>query len=221
MAPSNIQIPIKVLVHKQEERVLFAEANSDFVNILFSFLVMPMGTIARLLSSQSDSLQPPVNGSFINLYRSVSNLESKYFATKACKDILLRTRKPVEAECRRNLKINIDDTTFGYYICENFNCSGYLSFYEDVKCKKGSKFLNRRVCYSGMTLRERIGGSQEGVFVSTTATFIIRVNCNVQPFGLVHYQFGIYTLHICTSHPGHISALHIAPFRQCSVRLCR
>lgn len=180
MAPSNIQIPIKGLVHKQEERVLFAEANSDFVDILFSFLTMPMGTIVRLLSNQSDSSHPAVTGTFHNLFRSMENLESKYFATQACKDMLKSTRNLVETECRK-LKINIDDIKPEYFICENINCSRYLSFYKNVKCEMCSKFLNRRTYYFGMPLRDRTVGGQEGVFVSTTASFVITDDLCVKP----------------------------------------
>ncbi|KAK1398302.1 hypothetical protein POM88_008165 [Heracleum sosnowskyi] len=176
---SNIQIPIKVLVHKQQERVLFAEANSDFVNILLSFLTMPMGTIVRLLSNQSNSSHPPVIGSFFNLYRSIANLEVKYFATQACKDMLLNTRNLAESECR-NLKINIDDIKpVEYYICEDFNCSAYLSFYRNVPCKKCSKFLNLKTNYSRMTAK--IVGGQEGGFVSSTASFVITDDLCVIP----------------------------------------
>ncbi|KAK1398303.1 hypothetical protein POM88_008166 [Heracleum sosnowskyi] len=180
MAPSNIQIPVKVLVHKQEERVLFAEANSDFVDILFSFLTMPMGTIVRLLSNQSDSSQPPAIGSFTNLYRSMSNLEPKYFATQACRDVLLKTTNSAYAECRK-LKINIDDIKPGFYICEDLNCSSnHLSFYRNVKCEKCSKFLNWIVCYSGSLLCHTTVGGQ-GVFVSTTASFVITDDLCVNP----------------------------------------
>lgn len=66
MAASKIRIPLKVVIHKQEERVLYAEANSDFADILFSFLTMPMGTIIRLLSNHSIITQPAVIGSFNN-----------------------------------------------------------------------------------------------------------------------------------------------------------
>ncbi|XP_074350246.1 uncharacterized protein LOC141689758 [Apium graveolens] len=124
MASSNIQIPLKVLIHKEEKRVIFAEANSDFVDILFSFLTMPMGTIVRLLSKHPNSAEQPTIGSFNNLYKSIENLEAEYFASEACKDMLLNTRNSAERECQK-LKINIDDNkSVDYYTCEDMDFFG-------------------------------------------------------------------------------------------------
>ncbi|KAL8093309.1 hypothetical protein AgCh_035260 [Apium graveolens] len=79
MASSKVRIPLKLLIHKQQERVLYAEANSDFVDILFSFLTLPMGTIVKLLSNHSNTSKPPAVGSFNKLYESIANLEDSVF----------------------------------------------------------------------------------------------------------------------------------------------
>ena len=44
-------ISLKLLLGKEKNRVVFAESDKDFIDILFSFLTLPMGTIARLLDS--------------------------------------------------------------------------------------------------------------------------------------------------------------------------
>lgn len=119
MAPSSTQIPLKVWIHKQEKRVVFAEANNDFVDILFSFLTIQMGTIVRLLSKHPNSQQLTI-GSFNNLYKSISDLEADYFSSKTCKDMLLNTRNSAERDCQK-LKINIDDTkTIDYFTCGEY-----------------------------------------------------------------------------------------------------
>lgn len=46
-------LPLKVLVDKETNKVLFAEAGKDFVDVLLSFLTLPMGTIARLVAKDS------------------------------------------------------------------------------------------------------------------------------------------------------------------------
>ncbi|XP_028215195.1 uncharacterized protein LOC114397329 [Glycine soja] len=47
-------LPLKVLVDKETNKVLFAEAGKDFVDVLLSFLTLPMGTIARLVAKDSN-----------------------------------------------------------------------------------------------------------------------------------------------------------------------
>lgn len=181
MASSKVRIPLKLLIHKQEERVLYAEANSDFIDILFSFLTMPMGTIIRLLSKHSNSSQPPAIGSFRNLYESIANLEAKYFDTEACKVMLLNTRNSAEAECRK-LKINIDDIEpVEFFTCEDRNCIksdmvAYVSNYSGVECKNCSQFLNKKAYFTAATVE-----NQHGVFVPLTTSFIITDDLSVLP----------------------------------------
>ena len=62
------EICLKLVVDRNKKKVVFAEANSDFVDILFSFLTLPMGTIVRLLANHSDPSSRKANiGSFNNL----------------------------------------------------------------------------------------------------------------------------------------------------------
>ncbi|MCI18299.1 hypothetical protein A2U01_0039453, partial [Trifolium medium] len=42
-------VSLKLLLNEKGNKVLFAEAGNDFVDVLFSFLTMPLGTIARLV----------------------------------------------------------------------------------------------------------------------------------------------------------------------------
>lgn len=46
-------IDVKLFVDKEKKKVLFAESDKDFVDVLFSWLTLPLGTIVRLLSKQS------------------------------------------------------------------------------------------------------------------------------------------------------------------------
>ncbi|KAK1398301.1 hypothetical protein POM88_008164 [Heracleum sosnowskyi] len=178
MPPSNIQIPLKVLIHKEEKKVIFAEANGDFVDVLFSFLTMPLGTIVRLLSKHSEQ---PTIGSFNNLYKSIANLEAEYFTSDACKDMLLNTRNSAERECQK-LKINIDDIKpVDYFTCEDMNCTegnshSYLSTYNNVLCKNCYKYLNRKAHFFPTT-----AGGEQGVFVPPNASFVITDDLQVIP----------------------------------------
>ncbi|XP_027929523.1 uncharacterized protein LOC114185802 [Vigna unguiculata] len=182
-APSNEQVykvPLKVFVDRNENKVLFAEARKDFVDVLLSFLALPLGTIARLVAKESNI--PPVKvGSLSSLYESVSHIEEEHLWTKTCKEMLLHPRTSMESYCQL-LKLNIDDThPTKYFLCEDLGCSrktngSLLSIFNNQRCSCG-KLMNRIVYPEVITL-------QKG-FVKETATFIICDDLSVLPNVLV------------------------------------
>ncbi|KAF7825588.1 DUF674 family protein [Senna tora] len=162
-------IPLRLMVDKERNRVLFAEAGKEFVDVLFSFMTLPLGTITRLVSEDSN-LKAVRFGCISSLYESVGNLDHKYFCTNTCKDMLLHPRNPMEVHCQ-NLELNIDDTEpTKYFICPNFECrkkeSVLLSTFRNQKCNCGS-YLSSEITLSG-----EVTVTCEG-FVQETTTFVI------------------------------------------------
>jgi len=49
----DVQVSLKLVVNKETNKVLFAEAEKDFVNVLCSLLTLPLGTITRLVENES------------------------------------------------------------------------------------------------------------------------------------------------------------------------
>ncbi|KAF7132394.1 hypothetical protein RHSIM_Rhsim09G0162400 [Rhododendron simsii] len=81
------KVSVKLLVDTKSKRVLFAEAEKDFVDFLFHLLHLPIGTVARLLAKQ------PLVGSLGNLYESVENLSETHFqSNQTTKDSLLKPK---------------------------------------------------------------------------------------------------------------------------------
>lgn len=115
--------------------MLFAESDKEYVDVLFGFLTMPLGTIVRLLGKQSQM------GCLDELYKSVEDLNSEYFKTKACKVMLLKPLNAASSHCCR-LKINIDDTNpMAVYVCKDTGCCAHgdraFSSVPDTLCKCG------------------------------------------------------------------------------------
>ncbi|KAG6792759.1 hypothetical protein POTOM_001917 [Populus tomentosa] len=175
-------ISLKASVDKKSNRVVFVESDELFVDILFSFLTMPMGTIIHLISNLS-----PTNGigCMNNLYKSVENIDAMYFRTEACKDMLLHPHNAAAAYCK-SLKLKIDDIdTSSFFCCESCHCtqSGYklLSHYKNVYCGCGrpmSSNLNLACpapSNSGSDERNR------GVFVKGLAPFVVSDYFQVMP----------------------------------------
>ncbi|KAF8662954.1 hypothetical protein HU200_055540 [Digitaria exilis] len=63
---------MKLLIDIKANRVLFAEADKNVVDFLFSLLALPVATIVQMLGKGS------ISGSFGNLYGSVENLDHTY-----------------------------------------------------------------------------------------------------------------------------------------------
>lgn len=172
-------VTLKVLLDKGKNKVLFAEAGKDFVDILLSMLTLPLGTIARLVAKESN-VQPVKLGSVSSLYESVSQLEEKHLHSQTCKEMLLRPRNSLEAYCQQ-LKLKMDDTDpMKYFVCDNWGCvrkesGSLLSTFKNKNCDCG-KIMNREIFPEKVT--------SENGFVKETASFIICDDLQVMPNGL-------------------------------------
>nr|GMC69294.1 uncharacterized protein LOC109182299 [Ipomoea batatas] len=130
------------MIDEKTNRVVAAEAEKDFVDILFSFLSFPMGTIIRVTSCEQIKI-PVTIGCMNNLYGSIQNSPVNWH-TQLCKTMVLNPRNPCAWYCN-NLKINIDDSgsEMTVYMCSRQGCR-YLSKYQNVMCR----------CSNGRTTEE-------------------------------------------------------------------
>jgi len=115
------QVLLKLLVNKETNNVIIAEAGKDFVDVLFSFLTLPLGTIARLI--EKDSKKGPVTIGCLNkLYQGAIDLDEECMQTETSKEMILHPKNSAEDYCM-NLKLNIDDIKpTQYFICCRFDC---------------------------------------------------------------------------------------------------
>ncbi|ONI00031.1 hypothetical protein PRUPE_6G063800 [Prunus persica] len=150
-------ISLKALVEKRSNKVIFIESDNDFVDVLFSFMTIPMGTIIRRACQNSVPLEI---GCIKNLYASVENADKRLFQTKGCREMLLRPRNGVQSYCE-NLKLKInngDPTPTRYFFCSRACTSSHklFSHYEDVLCECGEP-MNREMSLS-VGKEVRVGG---------------------------------------------------------------
>lgn len=136
---------LKVMINKQKSKVLFEEANSDVVDVLLSFLTLPLGKVVKMLEKHYGN-EAPIVGSITTLYRGLVNLDSSHFCVVGAKQMLLNARSSFET---RRLKLGIfdDSQLIEYFICQDKECgksqASNISCYSDIaKCDCG-KPLNR------------------------------------------------------------------------------
>ncbi|KAJ0086492.1 hypothetical protein Patl1_06991 [Pistacia atlantica] len=177
-------ISLKALVDKENNRVIFAETDEDFTDVLFSFLTMPMGTIIRLLSNNNQP--PPVGiGCMNNLYESIKNLDMLRFRNEACKTMLLWPKSGAAPQNKR-LKLQIDDSELQRYFLCNRDCTlnthKLLSLYPNAVCECGG-LMDRTIELSENDNRQKsvFDARDRGVFVQGLTQFIISDELQVKP----------------------------------------
>ncbi|KAH0471070.1 hypothetical protein IEQ34_000793 [Dendrobium chrysotoxum] len=153
------RLSLNAWVDKDKKRVVFAEADSGFVDVLFSFLTLPLGTIIKLLFNNSGL------GCIDNLYDSIKQLSDQHLSTKACKNMLLSPCSAA-AEHYEKLKLNI----YGpreFYRCKMDDCISrtrcYYSSVWQTRCYHCGKFMDEVVQW-------RNDGTTDGVFVKKNGT---------------------------------------------------
>ncbi|TQD93982.1 hypothetical protein C1H46_020407 [Malus baccata] len=120
-------ITLKASVDRGSNKVIFVESDGDFIDVLFSFLTMPMGRIVRLAE---DSV-PVEIGCMRNLYQSIKKFDVHNFRSIACKLMLLLPCNSAYLQCK-NLKLKFDkDWPTRYFKCCQ-RC--FFSYYTSVIC---------------------------------------------------------------------------------------
>jgi hypothetical protein len=174
-------IELKVFVDKEKSRVLFAESGKEFVDVLFGFLTLPLGTIVRLLGKESQA------GCLVELYRSVERLPTGFFRTEACKTMLLRPINGAAKQCCQ-LKVRVDDTEHReVYVCRDTSCCARADCaYSSVpgavcRCGKSMTRVPGDRPEYGSISRTAAAGSEDGVFVKGDIKFIVTDDLKVAP----------------------------------------
>jgi len=96
----NKKIDVKVIQSKSQKIIVFAETNGDFVDFIFSFLAVPLGSVVNLLGANNFA------GCVGNLYKSVENLDSSWCTDS--RTVLLNPGVAHQFGCR-NQPLNIPE----------------------------------------------------------------------------------------------------------------
>ncbi|XP_024026766.1 uncharacterized protein LOC21404914 [Morus notabilis] len=187
-------ISLKAVVDEKRNKLVFVESDDEFVDVLFSFLTMSLGTIIRLAQERS---MPLTMGCVNNLYESVKNMDLHHFHfhSEAGKLMFSSPRSEAENNCM-NLKLkidNTDNTERKLFTCR-LHCGNYsYSHYRDVFCKCGRP-MNRELLITKSVVRKR-----EGVFVNGMARFIISDGLQVMHMSSLE-SFSLLAKHDITDH---------------------
>lgn len=178
------KLPLKIVMNKERTKVLFAEANSDFINVLLSFLALPLGKVVKILSESYGSAAVP--GSLYSVYTGVSNLDEAYFCVRGAKQMLLNPQSSFRADLRK-LALDISNSPPNeFFVCRNRECRKYvdlmkISLYSDIAtCDCGKSLTSPLVVGEPLEAgaRARAGA---GAFTVSPMSFIITDDLRAAP----------------------------------------
>ncbi|KAL7086733.1 hypothetical protein ACP275_13G019000 [Erythranthe tilingii] len=149
----DVKFSLKVTTNKQKTKVLFAEADNDFADVLVSFLALPLGTIVKVLKKHYG--------------------EGK--GKSGCKEILLNPKSPFEDECRQ-LKLDINETQPAKcFTCKNPCCGRWDNkiecssvYYDTVECRCG-----KMMAIEIVDKASRVGPNYDGGVYTINTTLIV------------------------------------------------
>ncbi|TYH51384.1 hypothetical protein ES332_D10G269200v1 [Gossypium tomentosum] len=173
MAASNSNtVSLKLFIDPNSNRLLFAEAGKDFVDFLFSIMLLPVGTVIRLIGKQG-------TGCIGNIYDSIENLGNSYMLSGNITDILLKTQVFNYGVYKPGLWSSLSTSIYTkFYRCSNYkpkeDCSKYMA----------NGFSWCPSCYKQMDLdftfvnfRDKVGVG----FVKESVTYMITDDLAVRP----------------------------------------
>ncbi|TXG49701.1 hypothetical protein EZV62_025576 [Acer yangbiense] len=171
------KMKLKLLVDKNSEKVVFAEADKDFIDFLIHLLSLPVATAVRLLKEKTIDV-----GSLSHFYESLQNLPDSYLKPNQDKYSLLNPRVPIlsaaAAATEISLTLTSDGREFEFDTLKAYTCASCISHMAVVPnlicpmCERRS--MNRELSYVNPPLK---GGG----FLKGLVSYIVMDNLEFMP----------------------------------------
>ncbi|KAI8539934.1 hypothetical protein RHMOL_Rhmol09G0221400 [Rhododendron molle] len=178
---SEAKVTLKLLIDTKSQKVLFAEAEKDFVDFLFNLLHLPVGTVIGLLTEQS---QQTMVGTLGNLYESIQNLGETYFQPNQTKDSVLKPKAPLSATQIPLLSLD-GGTSFAkrYYSCSYSSSHTYIADNANAVCPRCKVQMNRE--YQYVAAGNEVAAVGDGGFVKGMVTYMVMDDLVVTPMSTI------------------------------------
>ncbi|CAA0833100.1 Protein of unknown function (DUF674 [Striga hermonthica] len=177
-APKDVQFTLRVMINKDKTKVLFAEADSDFTDVLLSFLALPLGKIAKIVVEHYGDTTPVV-GSLTSLYNGLADLNVVHFHTETGKQMLLNPRSVLDKEYHK-LKLNLGNPEpTKYFTCGQLSGKqhNFSMYYDTARCDCGNTISTETKFISS----EAAEDGDDRAFCTKGASFIIGDDMRVAP----------------------------------------
>ncbi|KAK6933234.1 Protein of unknown function DUF674 [Dillenia turbinata] len=173
---AQTQVELKLLIHTKARKVLFAEAGKDFVDFLCSLLILPVGTVIRLLSKS-------MTGTLGTLYESIENLSLTYMQPNMAKDILLKPESSSPVSGAPFLLTGVESASKKFYIC-SYN-HGYIAETDQAICPSCNLRLSTEARFVPRTSLDASSSSSSEGYVKGVVTYMVMDDLTVKPMSTI------------------------------------
>lgn len=181
---TKVSLKLKLLVDTKGDRVVYAEAGKDFVDFLFNLLSLPIGTVIKILSSQS------MVGSLGKIYESVEKLDDDYKeASEVALNALLKPRVSTSVAVPSLLpdvehKSAAEFTSFyGCSRLQNSKCHELVATSPYTKCPENGCYMDKKLSY--VVPESEKSRFPNGGYVKGMMTYIITDDLEVRPMSTI------------------------------------
>ncbi|KAL6326756.1 hypothetical protein AAG906_010931 [Vitis piasezkii] len=169
---------LKLLINTEDNKVVFAEAEKDFIDFLFNLLTLPIGTIVGFLPKEG------MVGCLGNLYDSIENLSQTYIMPNQDKDSLLKPNAPALSQGPLLLTSDAQVPTSSkkFYICSG--CHRSMADDNSATCLSCRRCTSTEVNYIAPPAANQ-SSSDEGGFVRGVVTYMVMDDLVVKPMSTI------------------------------------
>ncbi|XP_078154017.1 uncharacterized protein LOC144549154 [Carex rostrata] len=186
---SNNKLTVKLLIEKESQKVLFAEAGKDVVDFLFSLFALPIGSVIKLITTES------MTGCLGATYGSLEQLDDTYLLSTKTKSILLNPTISIAASTNFLLLSSSDapsscDKLNEYYTCRDSDTSyykthNYVTDANDTACPECQKMMTKKLEFvAGSNVKKEEESGKKG-FVKGVVTYTIMDDLSVMPMSTI------------------------------------
>ncbi|XP_058099037.1 uncharacterized protein LOC131243589 [Magnolia sinica] len=174
------KLTLKLLVEKSTGKVFFGEAEKDFVDFLFSLLIVPIGYAAKLLSKQNRV------GCTATLCKSLENLSVAHLEPNFDKNALLNPKMSIpNSGPDPSLLLQDGASTISkLYSCSSCNYHGYVTEVEGTLCPICKRKMVVEVFNVGPTTAASGSDGGRGC-VKGVATYMVMDDLVVTPMSTI------------------------------------
>jgi hypothetical protein len=180
---ATTKVSLKLFIDKKGRRVLFAEADKEFVDFLYCIFTLPVGAVTSLVLKGGGGMV----GSLPSLYQSIENLSvTRIFQPDKNKRFLLEPMIFMPGAKVPLLLPNVGSTTTfrQFYRCcalSYSSCSNYVADDNSTVCPTCNSKLNCLVTFLEPTSAIGESSTSEEDYVKRTATYMVMDDMEVKP----------------------------------------
>ncbi|KAL0003011.1 hypothetical protein SO802_016792 [Lithocarpus litseifolius] len=183
-------VSLRLLINTESQRVLFAEADKNFIDFLFHILSLPVGTFITILTKKG------MVGSLGNIYESIENINITYFQPNLNKETLLKSKVHISGGgtgvtllLPKVKSPSTSSTSRYWYRCPrtySSSCLSYVSNDSSVKCPSCQGSMNDNVNFVDPPRAMNVGSSSSGEgYVKGVVTYMVTDDLVVKPMSTI------------------------------------